>query len=165
MIFFLIVIYYSSKEELKGAVASLHKNTITCAFCACSEQLPWFRAPFKSYGPISKLVGSPSSNEIFRPYLEGDTSSMRSGGEHSSASDSKDCNPSTGASALPMHVGYFFRSNIHSVVDCEEIFWAHQSCMDWSVCTSKGESENPLILVAKALTQVWIYLFIIFYVT
>ena len=84
----------------------------------------------------------------------GDSSSMRSGGEHSSASDSKDCNPSTGASALPMHVGYFFRSNIRSVVDYEEIFWAHQSCMEWSVCTAKGESENPLILVAKALTQV-----------
>ena len=83
---------------------------------------------------------------------------MRSGGEHSSASDSKNCNPSTGASALPMHVGYFFRSNIHSVVDYEEIFWAHQSCMEWSVCTGKGESENLLILVAKALTQVFINL-------
>ena len=146
----------SSKEELKGASVSIHKTTIACAFCACTELLPWFKAPFKSFGPISKLIGSPSNNEIFRPYLEGDTSSIRSAGDGSTSSDFKDCNPTTEASALPMHVGYFFRSNIHSVVDYEEMIWTHQSCMDWSMCTGKSSEldDNPLILVAKSLTQV-----------
>ena len=145
--------HFSSKEELRGASSSFNKNLITCAFCSCSEQLPWFKGQFKSYGPISKLAGSPSANEIFRPYLETDTVSSRSGGGHSSP-DPKDFNPSSDANSLPMHVGYFFRSNIHSVVDYEEMIWAHKSCMDWSICASKAESDNPLILVGKALTQV-----------
>eukprot|EP00111_Clytia_hemisphaerica_P000195 TCONS_00000480-protein len=142
----------SSKEELRGASSSFNKNLITCAFCSCSEQLPWFKGQFKSYGPLSKLAGSPSANEIFRPYLETDTVSSRSGGGHSSP-DPKEFNPSSDANSLPMHVGYFFRSNIHSVVDYEEMIWAHKSCMDWSICTSKAESDNPLVLVGKALSQ------------
>lgn len=142
---------------MKGASSSsLNKNVISCAFCSCSEQLPWFRAQFKSYGPLSKLVGSPSSNEIFRPYLETDTVSTRSGGGHSTP-EPKDgfAPPSSEANSIPMHVGYFFRSNVHSVVDCEEMIWAHKSCMDWSMYTvRKKELENPLLLVGTALTQV-----------
>ena len=145
---------FSSREELKGASSSsLNKNTVTCALCSCNERLPWFRDQFKSYGPISKIAESPSANEIFRPYLESDTLSTRSGSQ--SSPEGKDgFVPSSEANSLPMHIGYFFRSNIQSVIDCEDMIRAHRSCIEWSVCTQKKDPESVLLIVASALTQV-----------
>lgn len=153
-------LFFSSREELKGASSlSPSKQVITCAFCCCSEKLPWFKREIKSYGPLSKLAGSPSSNGgIFRPYLETDSNSTRS---HSP--EMKDTGtPSTPSSiggggvsnALPMFVGHFFRTSVQNVADVEELIWCHVACMEWSTCTNRKFSENILMVLANALTQV-----------
>lgn len=149
---FICLVSFSSREELKTA-SSLpsSKLLVTCAFCCCSEDISWFKREIKSYGPLSKLAGSPSSNGIFRPYLETDSVSTRS-----RSPEMKDT-PSSGGNttnALPMQVGHFFRTSVQNVADVEELIWSHVACMDWSTCTNRKFSDNILMVLAKSLTQV-----------
>ena len=150
---------FSSREELKltalSSIPTSSKHVIACAFCCCNARSPWFKGEIKSYGPLSKLSGSPSSNELFRPYLETDTSSTSSRSPESKETTAV-LSPTNNLTSMPIKVGHLFRTSVQSVVDAEEMLWCHTACMECSTCTSKKFPDNPLMVLANALTQVCI---------
>ena len=161
ILFFTIFLFFSlintnssSQEEACSAPPSRAK---ACAFCSCEESTIWFRDVIKSYGPALKTnqLSPTASNGIFRPYLAKSETSSRS-----SQNSSPERRDSPSAETLPMHVGYFYRTPVTSIVDVEQLIWAHHSCLEWSKCTAKGcPSDNVLLVTAIALAQVFFLTF------
>ena len=140
---------FSSREDLYKA-SSLYRGLKVCAFCACDEKNIWFCDKIQRFGPISKLgKGSASSGGIFRPYLVADDDSS------SRTPSPVERKISPELAKLPIHIGYFFRSNISSVLDVDDYIWAHKMCWEWSQFTSsKCVSTSTITLVEAALNKV-----------
>lgn len=139
---------YSREDLYKSSTTAPIK---ICAFCCCDETNVWFQDEIKSYGPVSKLATSPTSNGIFRPYLAKSEASSQS---RTPSPDQKEAQ-SVDAQHLPMHVGYFFRSSVNSIIDADDYLWAHTLCLHWSKCTAnKNSPDNILLIMASALSQV-----------
>ena len=144
---------FSSKDEYNRI-----QPTRICAFCSCDENSIWIRDDIKSYGPASQLAMSPSANGIFRPYLGASDRSSQS--SRTSSPEQVDVERTAESHALPMHVGYFFHTNVNTVIDTEEYIWANNICLEFSKGTyKKGNPNNVLTVTSDALSQVILFTF------
>ncbi|XP_002164264.2 uncharacterized protein LOC100199160 isoform X1 [Hydra vulgaris] len=136
----------SSREELYKSTFSSRCLKI-CAFCACDEKNAWFHDKILRFGPISKLGKNiASSRGIFRPYLVNDDDSCsRTPSPMEREVSVEQIN------FLPIHIGYFFRSNINSVLDVDDYIWAHKKCWEWS---QSSKFRSTVTLLESALNKV-----------